>query len=132
MRVTDDVSPVTARSLSKPVDLPSQSLDCQVGRVPVRRSIQRMQQKRFIDPPSVADFLADDGIVHGGGLANAITNISGASEVIKGAFVTYSNEQEVRSSDRGHPAVHVPPIFEANKRTRGVLLVTEQLFVVPL
>lgn len=31
----------------------------------------------------------------GGGLANAITNISGASEVIKGAFVTYSNEQKI-------------------------------------
>ncbi|MEX2007397.1 MAG: CinA family protein [Candidatus Levyibacteriota bacterium] len=37
----------------------------------------------------------------GGGLANAITNISGASEVIKGAFVTYSNEQKV--------ALGVPP-----------------------
>lgn len=31
----------------------------------------------------------------GGGLVNAITNISGASEVIKGAFVTYSNEQKM-------------------------------------
>ena len=31
----------------------------------------------------------------GGGLANAITNISGASEIIKGAFVTYSNEQKI-------------------------------------
>lgn len=31
----------------------------------------------------------------GGGLANAITNISGASEVIRGAFVTYANDQKV-------------------------------------
>ncbi len=31
----------------------------------------------------------------GGGLANAITNISGASEIIKGAFITYSNEQKI-------------------------------------
>lgn len=37
----------------------------------------------------------------GGGLANAITNISGASEVIKGAFITYSNEQKI--------ALGVPP-----------------------
>jgi nicotinamide-nucleotide amidase len=31
----------------------------------------------------------------GGGLANAITNISGASEVIRGAFVTYANDQKI-------------------------------------
>ena len=31
----------------------------------------------------------------GGGLANAITNISGASEVLKGARVTYSNEEKM-------------------------------------
>jgi len=31
----------------------------------------------------------------GGGLANALTNIEGVSEVMKGAFITYSNEQKV-------------------------------------
>lgn len=31
----------------------------------------------------------------GGGLANAITNIAGASEVMKAGFITYSNEQKV-------------------------------------
>lgn len=31
----------------------------------------------------------------GGGLANAVTNIAGASEVMKAGFVTYSNEQKV-------------------------------------
>lgn len=31
----------------------------------------------------------------GGGLANEITNISGASNVIKGSFVAYSNEQKI-------------------------------------
>ena len=31
----------------------------------------------------------------GGGLANALTDISGASEVMKGAFVCYSNEQKI-------------------------------------
>lgn len=31
----------------------------------------------------------------GGGLANAITNIPGASDVIKAGFITYSNEQKI-------------------------------------
>lgn len=31
----------------------------------------------------------------GGGLSNCITNVSGASEVIKGARVTYSNEEKI-------------------------------------
>lgn len=31
----------------------------------------------------------------GGGLANAITNIAGASEVMKAGFITYSNEQKI-------------------------------------
>ncbi len=32
----------------------------------------------------------------GGGFANALTNIPGASGVIEGAFVCYSNEQKIR------------------------------------
>ncbi len=31
----------------------------------------------------------------GGGLANAITNVSGSSGIFKGGFVTYSNEQKI-------------------------------------
>ncbi|MEK7091818.1 MAG: CinA family protein [Patescibacteria group bacterium] len=31
----------------------------------------------------------------GGGFANALTNITGASEVLMGAFICYSNEQKV-------------------------------------
>lgn len=33
----------------------------------------------------------------GGGVANALTNISGASEVMKEAFVTYSNEAKIKN-----------------------------------
>ncbi len=32
----------------------------------------------------------------GGGLANAITNISGASEIMKESFITYSNEAKIK------------------------------------
>ena len=38
----------------------------------------------------------------GGGIANAITNISGASAIIKESFVTYCNEAKVK---HGVPAV---------------------------
>ena len=32
----------------------------------------------------------------GGGIANEITNISGASEVLKVSYVTYSNEAKIK------------------------------------
>ncbi len=40
-------------------------------------------------------FIATVESCTGGGLANAITNISGASEVMKAGFITYSNEQKI-------------------------------------
>lgn len=40
-------------------------------------------------------FIATVESCTGGGLANAITNIAGASEVIKAGFITYSNEQKI-------------------------------------
>lgn len=49
--------------------------------------VQKLRQKRL--------FITTVESCTGGGLANTITNISGASEVIKGAFVTYSNEQKI-------------------------------------
>ena len=43
----------------------------------------------------------------GGGLANALTNVPGASEVLRDAFVTYSNEAKI--------ALGVPPeVIEAH------------------
>lgn len=49
--------------------------------------VNRLRQKKL--------FITTVESCTGGALANAITNISGASDVIKGAFVTYSNEQKV-------------------------------------
>ena len=40
-------------------------------------------------------FIATVESCTGGGLTNAITNIAGASEVMKAGFITYSNEQKI-------------------------------------
>ncbi|MGC9048881.1 MAG: CinA family protein [Patescibacteria group bacterium] len=45
-------------------------------------------------------FLAIMESCTGGGLANTITNVVGASDVFKGGFVTYSNQEKIR---RGVP-----------------------------